>query len=351
MLWSGGIEPEIKRAGEHIRRGGLVAFPTETVYGLGGDAFNPEAVARIYAAKGRPGDNPLILHVCDILSFYDLAESPPDYASALIDAYWPGPLTLVAKKKPSLPPWFGGHPDTRTETIGIRMPSHSIARAFIEESGRIIAAPSANKAGRPSPTTAEHVLEDFSQEKDIMILEGGSAEVGLESTVVDVTGENPVILRPGFVTAGMVAKAVPHFSNGENFSPFEKCNESTLPRSPGMKYRHYAPKAPMTLLSGKPENIAAYTIKELNQSPCITGILIQANTRRFFPENLPDDKAKILISGDDYQATAHNLFACLRIFDKLGVDRIFAEAVPDSGIGVAIMDRMRKASEGRVIHV
>jgi len=353
----------VKEAASFIKQGKLVALPTETVYGLGGDAFNPEAVAKIYSAKGRPGDNPLILHVAEPECFYKLVLNPPEYAGMLIKKFWPGPLTLIAEKKPELPQWLGGHPTGSTKTVGIRMPAFPLTRAIIKASGKIIAAPSANKAGKPSPTTAAHVLEDFPnpEEEGILIIDGGAVSVGVESTVVDVTGGKPRILRPGAVTAKMICEAT-----GLEVVGVDALGEET-PRSPGMKYRHYAPRAPMTILSGTRENISAYIkahvmkehAKNTMENKCF-GVLIYGSEQGFFPENffpelnsgsLKPVSVKILSLGHSKKEIAKNLFSCLRQFDKLGVDIIFAQAVEEDGIGAAIMDRMKKAADGRVFTI
>ena len=355
MLWGG-----IDEAAKCIREGGVVAFPTETVYGLGADAFNATAVSRIYSAKGRPGDNPLILHVASAEKFFELAQTPPPYAAKLIEAFWPGALTLVVKKKSTLPQWLGGHPDRMTDTIGIRMPANSIARAIVASADCVIAAPSANKAGTPSPTTAVHVSDDFASGEIDMIVDGGSVELGLESTVVDVTGETPVILRPGGITAEMISRAlgmeIPEPSNmymatycSPKNEPYSHRDRST-PRAPGMKYRHYAPKAPVTVVFGSVENIAAYIMKQCEQKGAAVGVLTASETQKF-ASIFNGTNAKILHLGNTPEAAALNLFAHLREFDKLGVMEIFAEAVSDEGIGAAIMDRLLKAAEGRVVHV
>jgi len=332
-------------AAERIREGGLVVFPTETVYGLGADAFNASAVARVYSEKGRPGDNPLILHITNTEQFEELANNPPPYAYELIKAYWPGPLTLVANKKFTLPAWVGGHPDKSTSTVGIRMPAHPVAMAFLKEAG-IVAAPSANKSGKPSPTALSHVLEDFpkieSESSDITALDGGSATIGLESTVIDITGDHPKILRHGTITAERISLVtkLPTHDTPKNVA---------VPQAPGMKYKHYAPRAEMTLISGNAIDVAAYISKCAEESDHRVGILLQEKTRGCFP--YPPSNAEILVLGGDDKAMARNLFACLRKFDQMGVGKIYAEAVNESGIGVAIMDRMRKAAEGRVIDV
>ena len=350
-----------REAAALIAGGGIVAFPTETVYGLAADAFNPSAVARVYAAKGRPGDNPLILHVASPDAFFELAESPPAYAYALIKAFWPGPLTLVAKKKPGLPPWVGGHPKSAADTVGVRMPSHPLAKAVIEASGCVVAAPSANLAGTPSPTLAEHVAADFKHGEIDFILDGGAVPGGLESTVVDVTGPRPVILRPGAITAEMVAAATGLETHGQALPANENEKEtgppSAPPRSPGMKYRHYAPKAPMTLLIGSESDIAAYVLNQsVKEQSLRIGVLVTAETeavlRRSLSETCHEYRHLEFINLGSKAAPetiAHNLYASLRKFDAQGVDVIYAEGLMQEGLGAAIMDRMRKAAEGRVL--
>ena len=368
-------EQGVAQAAAIIASGGIGAFPTETVYGLGADATNPAAVARIYQAKGRPGDNPLILHVAAKEDFLQLADNPPSYAHALIDAFWPGPLTLVTKKKPGLPAWLGGHPKGAPDTIGIRMPSHPAALAVIKASGCFIAAPSANKAGTPSPTRADHVAADFSCEDIDFILDGGAVPGGLESTVVDVTGDLPVILRPGAVTPKMIAEVMgleisatdesqpgvipgpapdlirDQARNGAEPSPH--LSTASPPRSPGMKYRHYAPKAPMTLLMGAGDDIAEYIKTQCasRQNQRI-GIMVTAQTEsKLDPGIASSNLTSVLTLGDKAETIAHNLYACLRQFDIIGVDIIYAEGSTQEGLGLAIMDRMKKAAEGRVVNV
>ena len=381
----------IGNAAAIISAGGIAAFPTETVYGLGADATNPAAVARIYAAKGRPGDNPLILHIADRWAFGQLTDNPPGYAAALINAFWPGPLTLVANKKPGLPPWLGGHPSGVTSTAGIRMPSHPVALAVIKASGCIIAAPSANKAGTPSPTLAEHVATDFADGSIDFILDGGPVTCGLESTVVDVTGPEPVILRPGAITAAMISQAtglkthgfepgatdaaMPTACRGELCPPApyrtpgdkSQPEAEAQPRSPGMKYRHYAPKAPMMLLIGNDDDIAAYITLQFAKDRAQnrkTGVLVTTQTKikleQALSTSLPaQDKPccanstpyHLINLGDKPETIAQNLYAGLRRFDAVGVDIIYAEAPTMDGLGIAIMDRMKKAAEGRIVYV
>ena len=333
-----GITEDIKRAAGIIKAGGLVAFPTETVYGLGADAFNADAVAKIYFAKGRPGDNPLITHIANKEDFFKLADNSYPYTEKLIKTFWPGALTLIVKKKPLLPPWLGGHPNNTAETLGIRMPAHETALALITAAGCPISAPSANKAGKPSPTCAEHVADDYLLGEIDLVLQGEASDIGIESTVLDVTTPYPIILRPGAVTASMIEKVTGLKCEKHN------TYSTNAPKSPGMKYRHYAPKAPMTVLQGTDDNIIKYVAKN-----CIgyrkVGFLSKSITT-CLPENVV-----ILTCGADEKAFGQNIFACLREFDKLGVDKIYAQAAADTEFGTAIMDRLLKAAEGNIINV
>ena len=363
---------QITLAGKLIREGKLVAFPTETVYGLGADAFSVQAVEKIYSAKGRPSDNPLILHIADIETFYQLADSPPEYVDTLIKTYWPGPLTLIVKKKAHIPKWVGGHPKNQTDTIGIRMPNCGIALAVIRESGCVVAAPSANKAGKPSPTTVEHVLDDFFCKELDLIIDGGKVSVGLESTVLDTftktKANQPLILRPGAITATMIKQtlglsSLTNYTNATNNSA-KTCNYDK-PLSPGMKYRHYAPQAPMTILTGIAQSISDHIIKEIkieNAKGNKVGILLTNNTANIFRQTLSGQVGgencdlillvnQLIPLGHDEVTIAQNLFACLRQFDTLGVDIIFTESVSETGLGLAIMNRMLKAAEGRIMNV
>ena len=363
---AGGPEA-VSQAAAIISGGGIAAFPTETVYGLGADAFNPTAVSGVYAAKGRPGDNPLIMHVANPEKFFELTHNPPPYSRALIEAFWPGPLTIVAEKNPSLPAWVGGHPQGTADTAGIRMPSHPLALALIEASGCIVAAPSANLAGTPSPTLAEHVAGDFVNGEIDFILDGGAVPGGLESTVVDVTGPEPVILRPGAITVEMIAEAIGLITHGPDMSmnaenstscttkTTKKTEPTAPPRSPGMKYRHYAPKAPMTLLIGSENGIAAYVQTQCtNAQNQRVGILLTEETEAILRQNLPASPSFQFITlgiKTSIETIAQNLYAALRKFDAIGVDVIYAEGTAQDGLGIAIMDRMRKAAEGRIIHL
>ena len=332
------ISYNLKKAAGVIKAGGLVAFPTETVYGLGADAFNPQAVARIYSAKGRPGDNPLITHIASKEDFFKLADTPYPYTEKLIEVFWPGALTLIVKKKPNLPPWLGGHPNNVAETLGIRMPAHETALALITAAGCPISAPSANKAGKPSPTKAEHVADDYLPGEIDFILQGQASDIGIESTVLDVTGEQPVVLRPGAITVSMIEEVTGIKCNNHN------TYSMNAPKAPGMKYRHYAPKAPMAVLDGDIENVTKYIIAECANYKKV-GLLTKSIITGL-PENVVT-----LTCGADEKAFAQNLFACLREFDNLGVDKIYAQAISDTELGTAIMDRLSKAAEGNIINV
>ena len=238
---------ELNHAAQILRQGGLVAFPTETVYGLGGDGFNPQAAKKIYEAKGRPSDNPLILHISKREELDAIAARIPETAEKLMDAFWPGPMTLIFEKTKAVPYETTGGLDT----VAVRMPSHEGARQLIESAGVPVAAPSANTSGRPSPTTAEHVKEDLWGRID-MIIDGGLVGIGVESTIIDVTEETPTILRPGHITKNMIAKVIGTVQMDAGLSGLD---QSVKPKAPGMKYRHYAPKASMTVIQGKKEAV------------------------------------------------------------------------------------------------
>ena len=334
------LAEQIKKAALHLQQGGLVAFPTETVYGLGGDALNKKSVANIYKAKGRPDDNPLIVHIANADDFFRLSHGPPPYAQKLIDCFWPGALTLVASKNPELPGWFGVHPDLESKTVGIRMPSHPVALSLIKESGCFVAAPSANIAGKPSSTSQKHIFEDFPEYGNygIFVLDGGRASLGLESTVVDVTGEKPVILRPGAVSACAINDAVGALG--------QKYPQGEAPRSPGMKYKHYAPKAPVTVIDGTYESTASFLGTESGKVRF--GAIVLKETYGLLPEDVKDMGIFFVTDTNEY---AKDLYDNLRGFDDKNVQRIYAQSIPETGIGVAVMDRLRKASEGRIKYV
>lgn len=326
-------ESSVARAADLIRKGEVVGFPTETVYGLGADALNPRAVMKIFAAKGRPGDNPLIVHISDINALRPLvAGAPSETALKLAKAFWPGPLTMLFPKSAIIPDCVTAGLDT----VGIRMPSNLWARMLIEASGRPIAAPSANRSGRPSPTTARHVLADMDG-RIPLILDGGPCDVGLESTVLDATGEFPRVLRPGGVTPEMIAAVVGRADVDE--SVLRPLNDGEKPRSPGMKYRHYAPNGVVTIFEGDPEAVATEICARYDASDAPALILALAAHIGLYGNR------RTLSLGADASEAANRLFDALREADERGAAHILSEAVDESGIGLAVMNRLGRAAE------
>jgi L-threonylcarbamoyladenylate synthase len=307
---------KIKYAAAVIRKGGLVAFPTETVYGLGADGLNTKAVRSIFKAKGRPQDNPLILHIADKKDIYWFGKDVPGSAERLVRKFWPGPLTIVVKKSKLVPKVVTAGLDT----VGLRMPDSSIALALIRESGVPIAAPSANISGRPSPTSGMHVISDLDRRID-MIIDAGSTNIGVESTVLDLTTKPATILRPGGVTIEQLKRVL------GKVNVHKPCKNDAAAKSPGMKYRHYSPHAKIVLVEGKADR-AEQKIVELMK-------------------HCEKEKMRIgIISGEklSQEALAKDLFRLFRNFDEKGVDIIIAEGVEEKGLGLAIMNRLRKAA-------
>ena len=336
------IDPEqIRLAGTQLRRGGLVAFPTETVYGLGGDAFNPESSRKIYAAKGRPSDNPLIVHICRLEDMKRVALRIPEQAWKLAETFWPGPLTMILPKCADLPSETTGGLDT----VAIRFPSNKIAQALIAAGGGFIAAPSANRSGRPSPTLARYCLEDLDGRVE-MIIDGGQVGLGLESTIIDLTEKEPVILRPGFVTWEKLEEVLGKVNAGS----LAAAVTDGAPKAPGMKYRHYAPKGTLTIVEGPPERTAAYIndrIRACRAEGIRTGVICTDETRDAYDADL----VKSAGSREDEESVARELFRILREFDDEGAAEIYAESFDSSGIGRAVMNRLLKAAGQRVVHV
>lgn len=326
----------LKRAADILREGGLVGFPTETVYGLGGDATNENAVRAIFAAKGRPADNPLIVHVTDESQLPSLCRVT-ETAERLIAAFWPGPLTLLMEKTPRVP-------DVTTAglpSVAVRCPSHPVARRLIDLSGRAIAAPSANLSGRPSPTTAAHVYEDM-KGRIPMILDGGACRVGVESTVCDLTGDTPVILRPGAVTRDMIASVAGGcLVAGSVMRPL-RAGESAP--SPGMRHRHYAPKGRLTVVRGDEKRVID-TIARLYDESDNACILCGEHHRASYGGR----RARAL--GDTPEEAENRLFALLREMDDLKIDRIFAEGFQESDASLAVMNRLARAAAFDIIDV
>lgn len=339
-------EGKLDLAAQVLKSGGLVAFPTETVYGLGANAFDAQAVENIFKAKGRPSDNPLIVHIADTKAINALARTVPKVVPLLMDTFWPGPLTLVMPKSEKVSSIITAGLDT----VGIRMPSHPIALALIKKAGIPIAAPSANSSGRPSPTQAKHVIEDLSGKVDI-IIDGGSTNVGVESTVLDTTAEPPVILRPGGVTMEQLQKLLGNIDTDPTLNMADSGN--LRPRSPGMKYRHYAPNAALLLLQGPVERVAAEISRRAElyyKEGGSVGILATEETAALYEPSLYN-YCKILSLGSrkNPESLAANLFRCLRDFDESGVSFVLAETPDASGIGQAVMNRLLKASGGNLI--
>jgi len=335
-------EQAIGEAGEIIKRGGLVAFPTETVYGLGGDALNPEASKKIYASKGRPSDNPLIVHIADLEHLFPIAEEVPEKAKLLASKWWPGPLTMIFRKTELVPYETSGGLDT----VAVRFPNHPVALTLIRASGGYIAAPSANTSGRPSPTTARHVAEDLDGRID-MILDGGEVRIGLESTIVDFTEEVPVILRPGYINQEMLKEIL-----GEvRMDPgLQSENEHVRPKAPGMRYRHYAPKAELTIVEGKRDDVVRkineLTAQAISENKKV-GVIAAEETASLYPRG---DIRNIGSRAADKEI-ARNLYSVLRDFDEDQVDVIFSESFETPRMGQAIMNRLLKAAGHKVITI
>lgn len=332
----------LREAGEIIKAGGLVAFPTETVYGLGGDALNPASAKKIYEAKGRPSDNPLIVHIAEPEALSAIVEEVPESAKRLASLFWPGPLTMILKKAKRVPKETTGGLDT----VAVRMPVHDIALDLIEAAGGYVAAPSANRSGRPSPTTADYVTQDLDGRIE-MILDGGQAALGLESTIVDLTVEPPMILRPGFVTEEMLSVALGEIRVDETLL---RGDSGQAPKAPGMKYRHYAPKGELVIAKGSAAAVMAYINKRLG-------------------EGRAENKKSAVIATDEtvgaYQAdvcfavgergsakaAAERLYRILRECDDEGVELILSECFDEEGVGAAVMNRLMKAAGYHIIDV
>ena len=331
----------IKRAGDILRAGGLVAFPTETVYGLGGDALNPESSKKIYAAKGRPSDNPLIVHITNMEALEKIVTEIPEGARILSQRFWPGPLTMIFKKNDTVPRETTGGLDT----VAVRMPSNKIAAAMIDAAGGYVAAPSANLSGRPSPTVAKYVIEDMNGRID-MIIDGGDSDVGLESTIVDFTAGEPMILRPGYITKEMLEEALSTDVSVDK--AIIDSNSKVAPKAPGMKYRHYAPKGELTIVEGSSEAVTEAVnryVSEASLAGFKTGVIATEETKSLYRA----DSVKSVGHAGREDEVAHHLFRILREFDDEGIEKIFSESFADSGLGAAVMNRLLKAAGHKVI--
>ena len=332
-------ENTIEKAAEIIKNGGLVAFPTETVYGLGANALDSDASKKIYEAKGRPSDNPLIAHIASLNTLSDIVEEVSDIANKLIEKFWPGPMTLIFKKKSIVPDSTTGG----LKTLAVRFPSNEIAKALIEKSSVPIAAPSANTSGKPSPTKGEHVIEDLDGRVD-MIIDGGEVGLGLESTIIDVT-DKPTILRPGFITQEMLEQVIEEVELDKTIT--EKPSEDFAPKAPGMKYRHYAPKTELVIVRGEANKVAERIKEEIKDKNA--AILTVDQHKDLYK----DTDAKVVSWGniEKMDEIAHKIFDELRVADEWGVDIIYCEAFEEKDLGLAVMNRLTKAAGYQVIDV
>lgn len=338
----------IQEATAILRRGGLVAFPTETVYGLGGDALQSDASMKIYAAKGRPSDNPLIVHIGRSEDVYKLAEVVPEKAKMMMEAFWPGPLTMIFKKKSFIPDETTG----QLPTVAIRYPSHPGTIKLMRDSGIYIAGPSANTSGHPSPTTAEHVYHDLNGKID-MILDGGPVGIGIESTIVDFTGDIPTICRPGFITKKMMEEVIgPVIIDPALIEP----DPSLHPKAPGMKYTHYAPQGKLSIVENK-ENPALVTdavvdkINELVAEHKAKGETTAIMTTSNMANRYHADHIILLGEQASGDTVAAHLYAALRECDDIGAQYIYSESFNRDDLGGAIMNRLLKAAGHRVVQV
>lgn len=331
----------VREAGTVLRSGGLVAFPTETVYGLGANGLDADASAKIYAAKGRPSDNPLILHITCMEELVPLAAEIPETARALADAFWPGPMTMIFKKTKIVPYGTTGGLDT----VAVRMPSHPVAREIIKAAGVPIAAPSANTSGRPSPTRAGHVIEDMDGKID-MIVDGGEVGIGLESTIIDVSEGTPTILRPGYITMDMIHHVVGQVELDR--ASMGQMAPGVHPKAPGMKYRHYAPQAEMTIFRGSAETSVSAIRAALRQAQAEgkrAGVICTEESEEYYEAPVK----KCVGSRKKPETIAHNLYDVLRAFDEEKVDCIFSESFDDNPLSGAIMNRLLKAAGHRIV--
>lgn len=338
----------LKEAGEILKTGGLVAFPTETVYGLGGDALNPASSKKIYEAKGRPSDNPLIVHICRFEDIYAIVSEKEEHKGMLANAeklakvFWPGPLTMILPKAQIIPEETTGG----LSTVAVRYPAHKTALALIEAAGGYVAAPSANTSGKPSPTLAKHVKEDMEGRIE-MIIDGGEVGIGLESTIIDLTVNPPEILRPGYVTKEMLAQVLEEVETDVTILS-DKSGQA--PKAPGMKYRHYAPKGKLTIVSGEKEKVIAYVNGRLGiakEEGRKTGVICTDETKEAYLA----DSVKPTGSRADELAAAKQLYRILREFDEENIEEMYSEAFFDEGIGQAVMNRLLKAAGHQLIEL
>ncbi len=335
-------EKALQEAGQIIKDGGLVAFPTETVYGLGGDGLNKESSRKIYAAKGRPSDNPLIIHIANMEALPHIVEEITPQALKIAEVFWPGPLTMILKKSENVPVETTGG----LQTVAVRMPSNPVARKLIEYGGGYIAAPSANLSGRPSPTVAKYVVEDMDGRID-MIIDGGEVGIGLESTIIDLTVTPPQILRPGYITQEMLNEVLGQVDVDQTIL---SNITGQAPKAPGMKYRHYAPRGELTIVAGAAEQVVEFInaqTDELTYKGKEVGVIASTENLGCYHAQL----VKCVGSRDDEEAIAHNLYRILREFDDEGAEVIFSESFAEGTLGQAIMNRLLKAAGHKLINL
>lgn len=341
-LFSPQEEKALQEAGQIIKEGGLVAFPTETVYGLGGDGLNKESSRKIYAAKGRPSDNPLIIHIANMEALPYIVEEITPEALKIAEAFWPGPLTMILKKSENVPMETTGG----LQTVAVRMPSNPVACKLIEYGGGYIAAPSANLSGKPSPTVAKYVVEDMDGRID-MIIDGGEVGIGLESTIIDLTVTPPQILRPGYITQRMLNDVLGQVDVDQTIL---SNTTGQAPKAPGMKYRHYAPKGELTIVTGEPKQVVKYINEQTEvfagEGKKVGVIASEENTASYQAQIV-----KSVGSRADESAIAHNLYRILREFDDEEAEVIFSEAFAEGSLGQAIMNRLLKAAGHKLINL
>jgi len=333
-------EDLLREAGGVIQAGGLVAFPTETVYGLGGDALNKDSSRKIYAAKGRPSDNPLIVHICRFEDIYAIASKVSEEAVKIADAFWPGPLTMILPKADRVPYETTGGLDT----VAVRMPSHPVAQKLIAYSGGYVAAPSANASGRPSPTVAKYVIEDMQGKIDI-IVDGGEVGIGLESTIIDLTVSPPQILRPGYITRKMLSQVLGEVD--EDITML-RADSGQAPKAPGMKYRHYAPKGELTIVQGSAEAVTSYINAQAKEAMAAgekVGVIATEECFGAYSAHV----VKSVGSRHNEEMIARHLYTILREFDEEQVTKIYSESFDTEDFGQAIMNRLLKAAGHRVV--
>lgn len=327
----------LKKGAEYLKKGEVVAIPTETVYGLAADAFNENSIKKVFQVKGRPQDNPLLVHIHKLEQVYDICKDIPQEAKKVFDAFWPGSVTLIFNKKECIS-------DTVTagmDTVAVRFPKSEIARAVIKESGTLLVAPSANLSGKPSTTSAKHCINDLSG-KIPCILDGGLCSIGLESTIIDMSTPDPVLLRPGAISADEICDVIPNLIYKKDLLSVE---DSEVPKAPGMKYRHYAPDVPVTLVEGDYVNTSKWIKENANKDNAILCF------EEFLDEFNNYNYTYSLGSFNTLNTAAQKIFDLLRECDKLDIDHIYIQAPINHRLGNSIINRLEKASAGNIVHI